>query len=526
MTGPDPATDVAPMPPPPENAQPTWHRLSAWMIIVRPLHGIAGAVPVLLLLLITRSGNFWQIVVPVTVFGLFVLSGFVRWWRTSYRLGEEQVELHTGLIGRERLTVRRDRIRTVELTARWGHRLFGLTEVDIGTGQEESMNLDGITTTHAENLRSSLLRRKPGGHAPTAGAVAEQSGAEVPQSVPGTDRTLRTLDLSWLRYAPLTLSGLAWIGAITGLAFRVFDEVDLGPSDIGVLRDVVAWVRHGPVTAVVAVAIGSAVVLVTVLSLANYMVHYGGYRLSRDGDGTLRVRRGALTRRSLSISQPRMRGVSLREPLLLRMGRGAKLNAIATGLDGTENETGLLLPPAPRSVARQVAAQCLRSRRSPVAAPLSPHPRRAGWRRQTRTVGPVFVLAAALGTCSVLESTAWPNWPWIVTLALIPATSLLALDRYRGLGHTLTRDHLVTRSGSLRRETDVLQCGGIIGWKLRSSIFQRCAGLVTLTATTAAGSKFYEVTDVGHADAVALADSAVPGLLEPFLVAGDESAAG
>lgn len=525
MTSPDPVGDVTAMPPPPEEPQTSWRRLSAWMIIVSPLHSIAGALPVLLWLLITRDGDFWQIVLPTVVFGVLVLSGFVRWWRTSYRLGEEQVELCTGLVTRERLTVRRDRIRTVELTAKWAHRLFGLTEVDIGTGQEGSVNLDGIPTTHADQLRQTLLYGAPEDDVAGTGETAEHSGADSPRSVPAQERTLRTLDLSWLRYAPLTLSGLAWVGAIIGLAFRAFDEVDLHPGDIGVLSDVVTWVQHGPVAAVAAVAAGSVVVLVTVLSLVNYLMQYGGYRLSRGPDSSLRVRRGALTKRSLSIGQARMRGVSLSEPLLLRAGRGAKLNAIATGLDDTENETGLLLPPAPRSVARQVAAECLHAGRSPVAAPLTPHPRRAGWRRQIRAVGPVLGLAAALVTCAVLAGTAWPNWPWIVALALVPGASLLAFDRYRGLGHALTRDHLVTRSGSLRRETAALQCGGIIGWKLRSSIFQRRAGLATLTATTAAGEESYEVTDVGHADAVALADNAVPGLLEPFLVADDEAAA-
>lgn len=526
MSPPDPATDVTPMPQPPEDVQPTWHRLSAWMIIVRPLHALAGVFPVVLLLLITRDGDFFQIVVPAAVFVLLVLSGFVRWWRTSYRLGEEQVELHTGLVSRKRLTVRRDRIRTVELTARWGHRLCGLAEVGIGTGQDESVSLDGIRATRAEHLRRSLLNEVPERQVSATGSTAEQPVASSLRSVSATDRTLCTLDLSWLRYAPLTLSGLAWGGAIIGLAFRTFDQAELDPGDIGVLRDVVAWVKHGPVAAVVALAAGSAVVIVTLLSVANYMVRYGDYRLSRAADSSLRVRRGALTKRSLSIAPARMRGVSLGEPLLLRTGGGAKLNAIATGLDDTENETGLLLPPAPRSVARRVAAQCLLLCQSPVAAPLTPHPRYAGWRRQTRAVGPVLVLAAALGTCSVLDSTAWPNWPWIVVLALVPAASLLAFDRYRGLGHTLTRDHLVTRSGSLRRETAALQRSGIIGWKLRSSIFQRRAGLATLTATTAAGDESYEVTDIGHTDAVALADSAVPGLLEPFLLAGDETTAG
>ena len=51
------------------------------------------------------------------------------------RITDEQVELHTGLLVRKRLAVPRDRIRTVDLTAKLGHRLFGLSAIRVGTGR-------------------------------------------------------------------------------------------------------------------------------------------------------------------------------------------------------------------------------------------------------------------------------------------------------------------------------------------------------------------------------------------------------
>jgi len=41
--------------------------------------------------------------------------------------------------------------------------------------------------------------------------------------------------------------------------------------------------------------------------------------------------------------------------------------------------------------------------------------------------------------------------------------------------------------------------------------------LVTVTATTAAGSGAYHVIDIRTADGLAVAEHAVPGLLTPFL---------
>ena len=110
-----------------------------------------------------------------------------------------------------------------------------------------------------------------------------------------------------------------------------------------------------------------------------------------------------------------------------------------------------------------------------------------------------------------------PAWPVVLGLLALPAGAFLAHDRYQRLGHGLSRDHLVVRSGSLRARRDVLQLSGIIGWTVRQTWFQRRAGLATLVATTAAGRQAYVVLDVPVATAVALAHAATPELVAPFL---------
>lgn len=102
----------------------------------------------------------------------------------------------------------------------------------------------------------------------------------------------------------------------------------------------------------------------------------------------------------------------------------------------------------------------------------------------------------------------------------VPVAVALALDAYRSLGHTLSGGYLVTRSGTLRRSTAALQRAGVIGWTVRQSWFQRRAGLVTVTATTAAGAGAYSVRDADASEGLLFAAEAVPGLLEPFLERG------
>jgi putative membrane protein len=109
------------------------------------------------------------------------------------------------------------------------------------------------------------------------------------------------------------------------------------------------------------------------------------------------------------------------------------------------------------------------------------------------------------------------GWLGPASLILLPVALLLALDRYRNLGHQLTPRHLVTRQGSVQRRTVALQRAGIIGWTFRQSVFQRSAGLVEVEAVTAAGAGGYIVLDVAAPDGVALADATTPHLLTPFL---------
>ena len=131
-----------------------------------------------------------------------------------------------------------------------------------------------------------------------------------------------------------------------------------------------------------------------------------------------------------------------------------------------------------------------------------------------RAVVPVLallaVVALAVGFAGV---TRW----WLLATLLLPGALLLARDRAAGLGHALSAGHVVARSGSLDRRHEALAVPGVIGWNLRSTWFQRRAGLTTLVATTAGGRQAVTVPDVPDRAAVSLAHRAHPDLLGQFL---------
>ena len=528
----------------PVAVQPEWRRLSPRMLLVHPVQELARALfPILLAVFAARSsgnGPLWALFgVGVTV-GL----GVLRWATTSYRVGEDQVQVRRGLLRRQVLSIPRDRVRTVDLTAHPLHRLLGLVRITVGTGQsdrKEGVRLDGLTSAEGARLRVELLRRgapatgtpAPVATGPTgasgvpgAGAAPERFGiADEPRTpaatvaasqVPG-ETLLAALRPGWVRYGPFTLSGLVTVGVVVGFVYRLANEAHVNPGRFGPLRAVSHQLARVPLGVAVGEVVLALLVFVAVASTLGYVVAFWGFRLSRQDTGTLHVTRGLLTTRATTIEERRLRGVELSEPLLLRSVRGARCIAIATGLRvgrGAERGGSLLLPAAPHDEAVRVAAAVIGDA-VPMTVALTRHGPRAARRRFVRALGVAAVFPAGLALLWWLAG--WPAWAPLVALLALPAGAALAADRVRSLGHAVTDAHLVVRQGSMVRRRCALARDGIIGWHLRQSIFQRRAGLVTVIATTAAGRQHYSLLDVPEAASVPVVDQATPDLLAPFL---------
>jgi putative membrane protein len=492
-----------------------WRRLSPRMLLVHPVQEVVRAAPALLGLIIAGSNNgnggLWGLAGVAIAIG----AGMLRWFTTSFRITDDQVQVRRGLLRRRLRAVSRDRVRTVDVSANPLQRALGLVRVTVGTGRSDrtsdgGLRLDGIDAAEAAPLRDSLLHER-------------LRAAEAPTRPVPTETEIARLRPAWLRYAPFTLSGVITIGAVFGFVLNAANDAHVDPRNVGPIGDLVDAVKTMPLAGVIVAVLAAFVVVVAVFSTAGYLLAFWGFRLTRHSGGTLHVARGLLSTRATTIEERRLRGVELSEPLLLRAAGGARCVAIATGLRvgrGAERGGSLLFPPGPRDEARRVATEVLRTD-EPLTCPLTPHGPRATRRRFTRALaGALAIVVAAFAVATV---AGWPPWVWLAALAALPAAAALAADRARSLGHTVTATTLVTRLGSIVRRRAMLSREGIIGFTLRRSFFQRRAGLTTLTATTAAGRQAYAVPDVAAAEALRVCEEAAPGLLEPFRARPEET---
>jgi putative membrane protein len=257
------------------------------------------------------------------------------------------------------------------------------------------------------------------------------------------------------------------------------------------------------VVATVAVAAVVVIAASVVLSVLRSLVTYGNLVLRRDRD-VLHLEHGLLRVRQHTFDMRRLRGGTLREPLLVRLFGGARLDAVMTGVDGA-GEASLLLPPCPRGTAEAVLSGLI-ARPDVVNGPLRRHGVVATRRRWTRALTLPAVLLIAMAALY------WwtPVWLWPAWAVLTVCCALLAFDRSRALGHRVDAEWLVARAGSLDRRRDCIAAAGIIGWTVRQTLLQRRAGVATLIAATAAGVKSYRFIDVPAELAWSIAGTASP----------------
>jgi putative membrane protein len=497
-----------------------WRRLDRRMLLIHPIQEIPRALPALLAAFVAGNGGGRGLLWIAVAVVITVSFAFSRWFTTRYRATEDRVEVSSGLFRRRVRAVSRDRIRTVDVTARAMHRLLGLARVEIGTGRSDreeggGVRLDGLTATEAVALRAELLHRAR--QAPPLDAPAAPGAPSPAPPVEEPETELARLDPSWVRFAPFTLSGVVSVGVVLGFLLNVANEAHFDPKNWGPARHLADRLGHAPVALTALALLLLALVAVVVASTVGYALAFWDFRLTRHPGGTLHVTRGLITTRATTIEERRLHGTEVSEPLLLRAVAGARLIAIATGLRvgrGAERGGSLLVPPAPRAEVQRVAAEVIGAA-EPMTRPLTAHGPRARTRRYTRALIVWALLVAALAIVHWVIGGPW--WLPVAALALLPIALALAADRYRNLGHAVAGGRLVARRGSLVRRRAAVAAEGIIGWNVERSFFQRRAGLATLTATTAAGEQHYDVQDVEIGEALRVADELLPGLAAPFL---------
>ncbi|WP_426241641.1 PH domain-containing protein [Nocardioides sp. LHG3406-4] len=488
-----------------------WQRLDPRLLVIGPARALRQfLVPAVIAIFgVSSSGGLdWWWSVPIAL--VPVAIGLLPWLTTRYRITETALERRSGWLNKKEVTAPLDRVRSVDLESSLLHRILGVTTVSIGTGVDETrIKLDAIAQGDAAQLRHQLLAE---GRVTTPADPAEHVVPTPPDrpTPPGQEpEVLATIDWSWLRFAPFSLSRLVIVAGALGALSQFAD--DLPFLDGEHLSSAWEWVVSFAIPLVALALFVGALIAWVIISVTGYVVQWFGLRLTRE-HGTLHLTAGLLTTKSISVEEARVRGLVLDEPLLLRLVGGAELSTLSTGVANGVTE---ILPPAPVEVARRVGADVL-----PGAEPLDVPLRRHGPLARRRSYSGSLYLPALLVVAAVVATVVLdlPWWPAVVlAVAVVGLGVVLGESAYRHLGHARTTQHLVSGDGTTTRRRTVLDADGIIGWVVAQTWFQRRLGLATLVATTAAGAESVRIVDVPLERAIEVADAATPGVLSAWL---------
>jgi putative membrane protein len=439
----------------------------------------------------------------------------VEWLRRTYSLEGGALRLEEGVLARKLRAVPFDRIQQVDLVRKPLHRLLGVATLRVetaGGGSAAEVDLDVVTLAEAQALRTSLLRAKARSTAGRTGSGAVPAGQMDGPGVEGAgvagtgaevaegpaERVLLRLSLVEVMLAGITGSRAAaalvvlgplsqaadWFPGLDDWLFQRFDPEAVTPTTPA---------------AFLAVAVLAVLVWLGLAAASSIVTDYG-FTLARVGNDLV-VRRGLLERREAHLPLARLQVVRIEESLLRRALGLASIRIQSAGRTGTGDQSAgrLAIPILQRMQVNRVLGELVAGS-APVPRLLAPPPaarRRSVTRSVVRAGLVVAVLAVPL---SVLTARGVLAVPPALALAALPVLGLAAavgLAAYRSLGHATAEGFLYARAGVAIRVLTVVPVVKAQSGSVRSSPFQRRAGLATLHVDVAGGGPTPQVHDEG-----------------------------
>src|SRR5829696_847037 len=499
--------------------------------------------------LVAARRQFWLLAV-----GALVLLAWstLEWLRRTYELEGGALRLEQGVLTRKLRAVPFDRIQQVDLVRKPLHRLLGVATLRVetaGGGKEAEADLDVVTLAEARDLRATLLRAKAqaaagavdsrarpgsgsatlpvggppgpvgGSGAPAGTGAGAGAPTEADLAAPPAERVLLRLGLGEVMLAGITGSRAAAALVVLGPISQASDWFP-GLSDW-----LFSWFDPEAVTpttpaAFVAVAVLGAVVWLGLAAASSVVTDYG-FTLARAGDDLV-VRRGLLERREAVLPLARLQVVRIEQSLLRRALGLASIRIQSAGRTGGRDETAgrLAIPVLPRVRVNQVLEELLPGA-APVPRLLLP-PAAARRRSVTRSALKATLVMAAIALLlwrlTAVGVLAVPPALALLALPVLALAAAAGLAGYRSLGHATREGFLYARAGFAIRVTTAVPVAKAQSGSVRSSPFQRRAGLATLHVDIAGGGPTPRVFDESQGTATGLLQvvlgrrvSAVPG---------------
>lgn len=328
-------------------------------------HGVSTVGSVIAVVVFLMNPNVWPgpwiVVVFAAIFVFRMVEPLYERGTTRILLSPRDISVTTGLLNRRTRTIRWQAVRTIDSTAPWAHRLFGLVRVQIAQGGDLStrVTLAGIT----REMQDEILAHSPvpdtgdlgrqtdaaadgrqtdAVTAPAPRAAASATPAPAPQPAGGD--LLYRATLGDLVFASILFGRFAVVGV--AIAFALFEQLE----NLGLLGVLLSLQGVGAVGFA-----GFVALMIVAVGIAASVVRYARLEVRRLAGGGIGISYGLVETRERVIDAAAITGVVLHRNLL-EMALGRARLALLTADTGQLQGGNLLLPSLPRRTVARILA--------------------------------------------------------------------------------------------------------------------------------------------------------------------------
>ncbi len=432
--------------------------------------------------------------------GIFLLVStfftFLGWWRQTYRVGENDIRLETGVLSRAARSVPYDRIQDVSLEQGFVPRLFGLTMVkfETGAGGSDEIKLAYLTNEEGARLRELVreLRDEAEGVAGDTAGAAEDTDEKAPSGEAPVLFAMGPRRLFVFGLFEFSLALVAFLGAAAQqfdflLPFDIWD-FDFWQGLVAGPGERIA--ELGPVSqalgAIAAILSLLAVGLVT--GIVRTFTRDWDFRLERTPKG-FRRRRGMFTRTDVVMPVHRVQAVRIATGAIRHRFGWKSLKLVSLAQD-SGNASHVV---APFAKARELTP-ILKVAGFPLP------PRGLDWHRTTASYRVLAALVGAAGYAAlaillggVVQHLDDPQyeWLWLAVLALVGMSAFAGVRQlflWRVERYALSANHLYQRRGWLAPGFAIADRVKLQSVDIVRGPFGRLFGYVTLHLGLAGGT--------------------------------------
>ncbi|NNC47298.1 MAG: PH domain-containing protein [Sphingomonas sp.] len=456
------------------------------------------------------SGQEWiaaALVGAVIFFNLF--EPVLRYFSFSYRVGEDELEMRSGILNRNHRSIPFDRVQDVNIEQNPIARVVGLARVKLETGasasgSEEDGVIDSITLDRANALRDLIRRHRAG---VTVAAPADDG---APPIAAEADESEPIFAMNMKRLAQLSVFNfsLAIVGVLFGLAQTYGDVLGIDPFSQGFWRDTLSQseILQGFVLAnqFITVIFGllSFVFVGLLTGVIRTVPRDWGFRLNRTETG-FRRRRGLFTLTDVVMPLKRVQAAILATgPVRRFFGYGEmKLQSLAR--ESAKVGDHLVAPLATRPETDAILH----------SMEWRPLEGTSDWQRPAKAyfwIGLLWlipaIIGASVGLTIAAAQTEVPSWLFWIGLAFVALVVVGRYIDYRRRRHRIDDDRFLIRSGWWRQRLVILPLKNIQSADLAYNFVSRAFGVADVKLGVAGGSGFsaHGVHSVTLEDAYAL----------------------